>query len=81
MMVIGCARVSSGEQNLDIQIDALRQAGCEQVFTDEVSGAISERPGLQEAPEFLRQDNPLVVWRLDRLGWSLKDLVQRVEEL
>ena len=80
-MLIGYARVSTGEQNLDLQIDALTQAGCEKVFTDEMSGMKAERPGLQEAVDFLRENDTLVVWRLDRLGRSLKDLVQRVEEL
>ena len=80
-MLIGYARVSTGEQNLDMQIDALKQAGCEKVFSDEVSGVKAERPGLTEALEYLRQDDTLVVWRLDRLGRSLKDLVARVEDL
>ncbi len=80
-MHIGYARVSTGEQNLDMQIDALKQAGCEKIFTDEMSGAKSERPGLQEALAFVRDGDMLVVWRLDRLGRSLKDLVQKVESL
>ena len=80
-MHIGYARVSTGEQNLDMQIDALKQAGCEKIFTDEMSGAKSERPGLQEALAFVRDGDMLVVWRLDRLGRSLKDLVQRVGEM
>lgn len=80
-MLVGYARVSTGEQNLDMQIDALKQAGCGRVFTDEMSGVKAERPGLNEALTFLRPDDTLVVWRLDRLGRSLKDLVARVEEL
>jgi DNA invertase Pin-like site-specific DNA recombinase len=80
-MLIGYARVSTGEQNLDLQIDALKQAGCEEVFTDEISGIKAERPGLQKALAFARSGDPLVVWRLDRLGRSLKDLVEKVEEL
>ncbi|RME56085.1 MAG: recombinase family protein [Caldilineae bacterium] len=80
-MLVGYARVSTDDQNLDLQLDALREAGCERVFTDEMSGAKAERPGLQEALDFLRTGDALVVWRLDRLGRSLKDLVQRVEEL
>jgi DNA invertase Pin-like site-specific DNA recombinase len=80
-MLIGYARVSTGEQNLDMQIDALTQAGCARVFSDEISGVKAERPGLTEALAFLRPDDTLVVWRLDRLGRSLKDLVARVEEL
>ncbi len=80
-MFVGYARVSTGEQNLDLQADALKQAGCEKVFTDQMSGAKAERPGLQEAFSFVRTGDTLIVWRLDRLGRSLKDLVQRVEEL
>jgi DNA invertase Pin-like site-specific DNA recombinase len=80
-MLIGYARVSTGEQNLDLQKDALKQAGCGEVYTDEMSGAKTERPGLQKALTFLREGDTLVVWRLDRLGRSLKDLVQKVEDL
>jgi DNA invertase Pin-like site-specific DNA recombinase len=80
-MLIGYARVSTGEQNLDLQKDALKQAGCGEVYTDEMSGAKTERPGLQKALTFLREGDTLVVWRLDRLGRSLKDLVQNVEDL
>lgn len=80
-MLIGYARISTGEQNLDLQIDALQDAGCARVFTDTISGAKAERPGLAEALTFLREDDTLVVWRLDRLGRSLKDLVQRIEEM
>ena len=80
-MLIGYARVSTGEQNLDMQVDALQEAGCDKVFTDEVSGVKAERPGLQDALEYLREGDMLVVWRLDRLGRSLKDLIRKVEEL
>ena len=80
-MFIGYARVSTGEQNLDLQVDALKQAGCEEVYRDEMSGIKSERPGLQKALAFARPGDTLVVWRLDRLGRSLKDLVQNVEDL
>lgn len=80
-MNIGYARVSTEDQHLHLQIDALMQAGCEKIFTDEMSGAKSERPGLREALNFVRQGDTLVVWRLDRLGRSLKDLIERVEEL
>ena len=80
-MLIGYARVSTGEQNLDLQIDALKQANCEKIFTDQISGAKSERPGLDEVMEFLRPDDTLVIWKLDRFGRSLKDLVLKVEEL
>src|SRR5215210_6078527 len=80
-MLIGYARVSTGEQNLDLQQDALKQAGCGEVYSDEMSGAKTERPGLQQALTFVRPGDTLVVWRLDRLGRSLKDLVQKVEDL
>lgn len=80
-MNIGYARVSTEDQHLHLQIDALQKAGCEKIFTDEISGAKSERPGLSEALRFARQGDTLVVWRLDRLGRSLKDLIERVEEL
>jgi DNA invertase Pin-like site-specific DNA recombinase len=80
-MLIGYARVSTDDQNLDLQIDALNRAGCERIFSDEISGAKAHRPGLAEAQDFLRPQDTLVVWRLDRLGRSLKDLVEKVELL
>jgi len=80
-MLVGYARVSTEEQNLDMQFDALKQAGCEKFFHDEMSGAKSQRPGISEALTFMRPGDTLVVWRLDRLGRSLKDLLQRIEEL
>jgi DNA invertase Pin-like site-specific DNA recombinase len=80
-MLVGYARVSTGEQNLDLQRDALNQAGCEHIYTDEMSGVKADRPGLREALTYLRAGDTLVVWRLDRLGRSLKDLIERMEEL
>ena len=80
-MHIGYARVSTGEQNLDLQTDALEEEGCEQIFTDELSGATAERPGLQKAMDYAREGDVLVVWRLDRFGRSLKDLIAKVETL
>src|SRR4030095_11213029 len=80
-MLIGYARVSTGEQNLDLQRDALKNAGCEHVYTDEMSGAKAERPGLAKALSFLRPGDTLGVWRLDRLGRSLKDLIARMDGL
>ena len=80
-MFVGYARVSTGEQNLDLQRDALTHAGCEQVYTDEMSGVKAERPGLRQALTFLRPGDTLVVWRLDRLGRSLTDLIARMAEL
>ena len=80
-MLIGYARVSTEDQHLHLQIDALKKAGCEKIFKDEMSGAKTERPGLREALTFVRHSDTLVVWRLDRLGRSLKDLIESVEEL
>nr|WP_227272195.1 recombinase family protein [Roseobacter sp. H9] len=80
-MLIGYARVSTEDQSLALQHDALRAAGCERIFDDKVSGAKSERPGLVKALELLRDGDTLVVWRLDRMGRSLKDLIERAEEL
>ena len=80
-MVVGYARVSTGEQNLDLQRDALKHAGCEHVYTDEMSGVKAERPGLRQALTYLREGDTLVVWRLDRLGRSLTDLIARMAEL
>ena len=74
-MKIGYARVSILEQNLDLQKDALLAAGCEKVITDKASGSSTARPGLEKLKEQLRADDILVVWRLDRLGRSLRDLI------
>ncbi len=80
-MLIGYARVSTTEQSLDLQRDALHAAGCDEVFTDTASGSKSERLGLEQALSHAREGDVLVVWRLDRFGRSLKDLVARIEEL
>ncbi|PWY55654.1 transposon DNA-invertase [Legionella qingyii] len=80
-MRVGYARVSTHEQNLDLQLDELKRAGCEQIFTDKISGSISERPGLEKVENFLREGDVLVVWRLDRLGRSLKHLISYVSKL
>jgi len=77
-MLIGYARVSTHEQNLDLQMDALRSAGCEKIFSDTLSSSKAEREGLQKAINYLRQGDTLVVWRLDRLGRSLKQLIEIV---
>ncbi|MBW4474781.1 MAG: recombinase family protein [Stenomitos rutilans HA7619-LM2] len=80
-MLIGYARVSTSDQSLDLQIDALKQAGCKKIFTDIASGAKSNRPGLTEALAYLREGDTLVVWKLDRLGRSLNHLIQTVTQL
>ena len=80
-MLIGYARVSTDDQNLDLQRDALQQAGCKKIYEDHISGARIARPGLQQALEIARAGDILVVWRLDRLGRSLKELIKIVESL
>src|SRR3954467_9862222 len=80
-MLIGYARISTQDQNLDLQRDALKQAGCEQIYTDRVSGTKAERKGLTEALSHLRSGDTLVVWGLDRLGRSLRHLIDTVTEL
>lgn len=80
-MLIGYARVSTHEQNLDLQRDELKQAGCERILVDELSGINVDRPGFKMAMEVLRKGDILVVWRLDRLGRSLANLLEIVKEL
>ncbi|EDX83143.1 Resolvase, N terminal domain superfamily [Synechococcus sp. PCC 7335] len=81
-MKIGYARVSTVDQNLDLQTDALKQVGCEKIYSDRgVSGAKAERPGLDKALEHIRKKDTLVIWKLDRLGRSLRDLLGIVEYL
>ena len=70
-MLIGYARISTDDQNLDLQRDALRLAGCEKIYEDRMSGAKAARPGLTLALEVARAGDVLTVWRLDRLGRSL----------
>lgn len=80
-MLIGYARVSTHDQNLELQRETLSRAGCQKVFEDKVSGTRSDRPGLARAQEILREGDTLVVWKLDRLGHSVKQLVDLVGEL
>jgi DNA invertase Pin-like site-specific DNA recombinase len=80
-MRVGYARVSTQDQTLALQQDALHEAGCERIFTDTASGARSDRPGLDEAVEYVRGGDTLVVWKLDRLGRSLPHLIETVRGL
>lgn len=80
-MQIGYARVSTQDQNLDLQIEALNNAGCEKLFHDKTSGSRAERPGLSKVLEALRAGDTLVVWKLDRLGRSVKNLVDLISSL
>jgi len=80
-MLIGYARVSMPDQFLRMQEDALKNAGCEDIYTDIASGAKTARPGLHSALSHLRKGDTLVVWRLDRLGRSLVHLIQTIKEL
>src|SRR5215212_2589071 len=80
-MLIGYARISTHDQTLALQQDALEKADCELIFTDKVSGTKAERKGLTDALSHLREGDTLVVWRLDRLGRSLRHLIDTVTEL
>ena len=80
-MLIGYARVSTGDQNLELQKNALIRAECELVFEDTASGKNARRPGLKRAMRRLRAGDVLVVWKLDRLGRSVRDLITLVSEL
>ncbi len=80
-MLIGYARVSTQDQTLNLQQDALEKIGCTRIFTDTASGTTTERKGLDEALTFLRDGDTLVVWRLDRLGRSLKHLIETISFL
>lgn len=80
-MIIGYARVSTQDQNPEFQVDALEKAGCEQVFQEKVTGKLRERPELSQCLRTLRGGDVLVVWKLDRLARSLKDLVEIVQDL
>ncbi len=77
MMYVGYARVSTQDQTLDLQKDALEKIGCNKIFTDTASGAKAERKGLEEALSYVREGDILVVWRLDRLGRSLRSCLAK----
>ena len=80
-MMVGYARVSTTEQNPSLQIDALEQAGCGRVFVETATGAQRDRPQLRAALDFVREKDALVVWKLDRLARSLRQLIETVEAL
>ncbi len=80
-MIIGYARVSTQDQNPEFQVDALEKAGCEQIFQEKFTGKLRERPELLQCLRTLRKGDVLVVWKLDRLARSLKDLVEIVQDL
>ena len=80
-MLIGYARVSSYEQNLDLQVDALKKDGCEKIFTDKMRGIKEARNGLDDSLAYMRAGDTLVVWRLDRLGRTLKHLIDLLTSL
>ena len=80
-MQIGYARVSTDDQHLELQVDALEKAGCEQIFTDKISGTRANRPGFDDALSHIRKGDTLAVWKLDRLGRSVKGLVDLVADL
>ena len=81
MVLIGYARVSTADQSLDLQQDALREAGCEPLFEDHASGARADRPGLIKALDYARHGDTIIVWKLDRLGRSMAHLIETVQTL
>jgi DNA invertase Pin-like site-specific DNA recombinase len=80
-MLVGYARVSTLDQNLDIQLDALKEAGCEKIFLEKISGAYQNRPQLAEALDYMRAGDTLIVWKLSRLARSLTQIIQTVKNL
>ena len=80
-MLIGYARTSKADQNIDLQTDELKKAGCEKIFIDRISGTKEQRPELNECIKYLRTGDKLVIWRFDRLGRSLKHLITIFNEL
>ena len=80
-MKIGYARVSTEDQNLDMQIDALKEAKCDHIYEEKISGKVNDRPALDKALNFMRKGDTLVVWKLDRLGRSLRHLIEVINNL
>jgi DNA invertase Pin-like site-specific DNA recombinase len=78
---IGYARVSTLDQNLSLQQDALKEAGCKKIFVEQMSGAVTDRPALREALDYARNGDTLIVWKLDRLARSVKQLIETIERL
>jgi DNA invertase Pin-like site-specific DNA recombinase len=79
-MIFGYARVSTIDQNLDLQIDELKKVGCEQIYTDKITGTKFDRPQLNELKKVLRTGDTIVVWKLDRMGRGLRDLINLMKE-
>ena len=80
-MKIGYARVSTKEQNLSLQMDALNREGCKRIFQEKISGAKADRPELRKMIDQLREGDVIVTWKLDRLGRSIRDLINLVNEI
>lgn len=80
-MLVGYARVSTNDQNLDLQEEALKQAGCKKIIVDRITGTSIKRPGLEKLNEILRRGDTLMVWKLDRLGRSLQHLIGFIKNL
>lgn len=80
-MLVGYARVSTQDQKPELQLDALKAAGCDKVFVEKASGAQRERPEMKAALDYMRDGDTLVVWKLDRLARSMKQLIETVEGL
>ena len=80
-MLVGYARTATGDENLEEQLRVLKQAGCQRIFADQILDHKFEQPGLRAAHAFMRAGDTLIIWRLDRLGRSLKEVIQKVEEL
>ncbi|NER40074.1 MAG: recombinase family protein [Oscillatoria sp. SIO1A7] len=80
-MLVGYARVSTEDQSLDLQLDELKVCGCERIYSEQISGVKENRPELEQALQFVRSGDTLVVWRLDRLGRSLKHVIEIINRL
>jgi DNA invertase Pin-like site-specific DNA recombinase len=80
-MLVGYARVSTIDQNLDLQLSALKELGCQKLYQDQITGTNANRPGLTSALEVLKENDTLVVWKLDRLGFPIKGLIDLVNQL